>query len=196
MPSEALSHWRWTRYPCAPSRLLLVVLTVVVSGPVACASNSQPQALAPTRDALAELDEFGALLVMAGLPSETIPTGREMSLEQARRLRLLLRLLPYNPRQFPPRFVVEELLLAIEKHGEAVSRWDLSRKVQDYQSLYLLRPDGYLAAALTGMPDRCVGPVEARDNGLFAGAFELDVYYKLDGYGRPERVDSPSAGAR
>ncbi len=178
-----------------PSHLLLVVLTVVVSGPIACASKPQSQALAPTRDALAGLDEFGALLLMAGFSLETIPSGQDVTLEQANRLRLHLRLLPYNPRQSPPRFVVEELLLAIAKHGGAVSRGDLSLKVQDYRNLFLLRPDGYLAAALTGMPDRCVGPVEVRDNGLFAGSFELDVYYKLDGSGRPERADSPSTGA-
>jgi hypothetical protein len=74
MPSEARSLRRWTRIDSAPARLppvplLLLALALLVSGSAACASNSQPQALASTRDALAELDEFGALLLGAGAGS-------------------------------------------------------------------------------------------------------------------------------
>jgi hypothetical protein len=64
------------------------VLALLLLCPLACASNTQPQVFATTRDALADLDEFGDLLLKAGLPIEALPKGRDLSPEQARQLRL------------------------------------------------------------------------------------------------------------
>ncbi|WP_395840001.1 hypothetical protein [Archangium violaceum] len=122
---------------------MLAVLALLASGPVACASHPPPDALAATRDALAGLDEFGALLLGAGLPVEAIPQGRSVSPVQAERLRRYFAILPYLPQHYAPRVV---------------------------------RQDGFLAAALTGEPTRWVGPVEVRNDGAGAGAFEMGEF--------------------
>ena len=195
MPSEAPSPRKRILVASAPARLppgLFLAFVLLASVPVACASNSPPQAFASTRDALAELDEFGVLLLGTGLPVEVIPSGREVSPEQARRLLVYFSFLPYSPQHYGPRFVAAELLRAIENHGQAVSRWELSRKVQDYRNLFLLQPDGYLAAALTGRPAVCVGPVEPREDGAGAGRFEMGAFYTRDEEDNWQQVHSPT----
>lgn len=173
----------------------LLALALLGFCPLACASPPRPLALASTRDALAELDEFGALLLGAGLPVEAIPQGRDVSPTQAKRLRLHLGLVASLPQHYTPRFVADELLRFIEKHGQPVSRWDLGLKVQEYRSLFMLRPDGYLAPALTGQPTLCVGPVEIRDDRAGAGQFEMGVFYtRADGLTWP-RAAGPALDA-
>ncbi|HYO68713.1 MAG TPA: hypothetical protein VEU33_21795 [Archangium sp.] len=65
MPRVSSSRWIGIRLASAPTRFplaFLSLLSVVLLCPLACASNSPPQAYAATREALADLDEFGALL--------------------------------------------------------------------------------------------------------------------------------------
>lgn len=185
MPSEPRSRRMWIRVAflsVRPPLSLLAVLALLASGPVACASHPPPDALAAIRDALAGLDEFGALLLVAGLPVEAIPQGRSVSPVQAERLRRHLALLPYLPQNYAPRVVADELLRYAERHGQGLSRWDLSRLVQEYRNLFVLSPYGYLASALTGEPLRWVGPVEIRDDGAGAGEFEMGEFYtRADG---------------
>jgi hypothetical protein len=171
---------------------LFVTLALIASGPVACASRPPPDALAATRDALATLDDFGALLLGAGLPVEAIPQGRSVSPVQAERLRRHFGLLPYLPQHYAPRFVADELLRYVAEHRQEVSRWDLSRMVQEYRSLFLLRQDGFLAAALTGAPVRWVGPVEVRDHGAGAAEFEIGVFYTRADSESWRRADNPN----
>jgi len=124
VPSEPRSLRKWIRVAClsvhAPLSLL-ALLAVLASGPVACASHPSPDALAATRDTLASLDDFGALLLGAG---------------------------------------------------------------------FLLRHDGFLAAALTGEPARWVGPVVIRDRG--AGAFEMGEFYTRADGDSWRRADRPN----
>ena len=194
MPSERVSRRRWIRVACFSAHAplsLLVLLAVIASCPVACASRPPPDALASTRDALAGLDEFGALLLGAGLPVEAIPKGRSVAPVQAERLRRYFTILPYLPQHYAPRCVADELLRYVEQHGQGLSRWDLSRMVQEYRSLFLLRQDG-LAAALTGEPVRWVGPVEVRDDGAGAGAFEMGEFYTHADAESWPRADRPN----
>ena len=67
-----------------PSALLAVLLLC----PVACASGQRPKVFRAMRDALAQLDDFGALLLEAGLPADTLPTGPELTPQEATRLRI------------------------------------------------------------------------------------------------------------
>jgi hypothetical protein len=100
MLSDLLSPRSRILFDCSfVSRMvsLLVALAMLALGPLACASSPRPLALAATREALADLDEFGVLLVSAGLSVETIPQGWELSPVQAKRLRLHLGLLPSLP---------------------------------------------------------------------------------------------------
>lgn len=170
---------------------VLLALAVLASCSLACASRPRPLALSATRDVLAGLDEFGALLLGAGLPIEAIPQGRNVSPTQAKQLRLQLGIQPSLPQHYTPRFVADELLRFVERQVQSVSLWDLGLRVQEYRNLFMLRPDGYLAAALTGKPALCVGPIEIRDDSAGAGGFQMEVFYKSgDGSTRP-RADSP-----
>ncbi|QRK05219.1 hypothetical protein JQX13_34170 [Archangium violaceum] len=177
-----------------PSRFslgLFTLLSLVLLSPLACASNSQPQAYSSTREALADLDEFGALLMRAGLPPEFLPSGRELSPEQARQLRLQLHLYPlYPPKpvEHGPWTVADVLLLDVTLKSSAVSRAELGRRIQEFKPLLVLRPDGYLAEALTGRAGRCVGPVEVKDNTYRAGIYELGVFYRPDENNEPQPV--------
>lgn len=195
MPSERASRRRWIRVACFSAHAplsLLVLLAVLASCPVACASHPPPDALAATRDVLAGLDEFGALLLGAGLPVEAIPQGRSMSPVQAERLRRYFAILPYLPQHYAPRLVADELLRYVEQHGQEVSRWDLGRMAQAYRNLFLLRQDGYLAAELTGEPTQCIGPVEVRDDGAGAGVFEIGEFYTRGDGESWRRTDRPN----
>jgi hypothetical protein len=171
---------------------LLALLLVLASSPVACASHPSLDVLATTRDALAGLDDFGALLLGTGLPVEAIPQGRNVSPVQAERLRRYFAILPYLPQHYAPRFVADELLRYVAEHRQEVSRWDLSRMVQEYRNLFLLRQDGFLAAALTGEPARWVGPVQVRDHGAGAAEFEIGVFYMRSDGESWRRADNPN----
>ena len=145
------------------------------------------------------MDEFGALLLRAGLPPEYLPTGRELSPEQAQQLRLQLHLYPLYPPnavEHGPWTVADVLLLDISSRGSPVTRAELGRRVQEFKPLLVLRPDGYLAEALTGKAERCVGPVEVKDNTYRSDIYELGTFYKLDENNQPQPVSvggQPSA---
>jgi len=195
VPSEPCSRRRWIHVACLsvrPPLSLLVLMAVLASGATACASRPPPEALAATRDTLAGLDEFGALLLGAGLPVEAIPEGRSVSPVQAERLRRHFGILPYLPQHYAPRVVADELLRYAARHGQGVSRWDLSRMVQEYRNLFLLRQDGFLAAALTGEPARWVGSVQVRDDGAGAGEFEMGEFYTRADDESWRRADHPN----
>lgn len=194
MPRVSSSRRTGIRLASTPAHSplgLLTLLSVVLLCPLACASNSPPQAYASTRDALADLDEFGALLMRAGLPPELLPSGRELSPEQAQQLRLQLHLYPlYPPRpvEHGPWTVADVLLLDVTLKSSPVSRAELGRRIQEFAPLLVLRPDGYLAEALTGKAERCVGPVEVKDNTYRAGVYELGAFYKPDENNEPQPV--------
>ncbi len=176
---------------------LLLICSLVLPGIMGCASKPPPQAFSTTRDRLAELDEFGALLLKAGLPAEFLPTGSELSPRQARQLQLYFDLNPPRLMEYSPWLVANVLLLEVARKQDAVSRAELGRRVQDFKTLFVLRRDGYLAEALSGRPVQCVGPVEVRDEGLRAGTFEVDNFYRRDANQRWQHVDltDPSASA-
>lgn len=168
-----------------------MLLSLVLLCPLACASKDPTQAFASTREALADLDEFGALLLRAGLPPEQLPTGRELSPEQARQLHLQLHLYPLNPptpAQYGPWQVADVLLLDVTSKQSPVTRAELGRRIQEFQSLLVLRPDGYLAEALTSKVERCVGPVEVKEDAYRSGIYELGTFYTLDENNAPQPI--------
>ncbi|OJH33391.1 hypothetical protein [Cystobacter ferrugineus] len=175
-----------------PSPGLFAALFLVLLCPLACASNTPPPAYASTRNALADLDEFGALLVKAGLPAELLPTDRDLSAEQARQLRLHFHLFPPKASEYAPWLVADVLLLDVTRKNEVVPRVELSRRVQEFQPLVVLRPDGYLASALSGKEQQCVGPVEVQDGAYRAGVFEVGTFYKKDEAGAWQSVVVPA----
>jgi hypothetical protein len=201
MPSEALSLRKGTRLAFSSTRRFsgrLAVLSLLLLCPLACASNTQLQAFAATRDVLADLDEFGALLVKAGLFTEVLPRGRDLSPEQARQLRLHFHLFPPKHSEYAPWLVADVLLLDMAFKNEAVPRAELGRRIQEFQSLVVLRPDGYLADALSGKETQCVGPVVPGDGAYRAGIYEVGTFYKQgdDKTWRPVEIRSPAAISR
>ena len=166
----------------------LLILAAFVTMSPACA-HPRALALEDTRHLLEGLDEFGALLLGAGLPVESIPTGREVSPSQAKQIRFTLTILPSLPQNYAPRFVADELLAFIASQAQPVSRWDLTAKVQEYRNHLLLTPQGYLADALTGKPALCVGPIQVREDSAGAGVFDMGVFYmSTDGEKWPRRA--------
>lgn len=157
------------------------ILVLLLQLSLGCASAPPPQVFTPTRERLAGLDEFGMLLVTAGLSSEAVPSEPALSATQARRLRLEFDLNPPRTSEYAPWVVADYLLRDVMQKKEGVSREELSRRVQTFSSLYVLRRDGCLARALGGKPAQCVGPVEVRDDALRAGEFEVDHFYRLEG---------------
>lgn len=198
MPSETLSRREGTRVCAGSARLLpglLAALSFVLLCPLACASNAPPAAYASTRDVLAELDEFAVLLLKAGLPTELLPKGRDLSPQEARQLRLQLHLFLPKTSEYAPWRVADVLLLDTSLKNEAVPRAELGRRLQEFQPLVVLRPDGYLAWALTGREQQCVGPVQVQDEAYRAGSFEVGTFYKKDEADTWRPVALPGLGA-
>lgn len=176
------------------SRLAIFSLVLMGGLQAACAHAPRIEALQPTRTALAELDDWGALLLEAGVPTTDLPTGDTLSLDEVQRMRLVLSL-PTSVEHYAPRMVADTVLREVEEERKPVPREVLNLHLQRFQALFVLRPDGFLAAALTGKAQQCVGPVEPRDGALRAGPYEVGVWYRRGENGVPQRVlEIPAPG--
>ncbi|HLL53201.1 MAG TPA: Tox-REase-5 domain-containing protein, partial [Myxococcaceae bacterium] len=178
-----------------------------------CASvTSGPERLpepGPSRPARA----VGHLVASAG-PAEDgfsalyeAATGTEcgadgpLSPDRARELHAGLLRTPTTLRSFGPRLVLASLLREVASGDVAVSRAELLERLRRFRRLAVLRPDGYLAWAITGKTAQRAGRLEVRDGTLFAGRFELGRFYdasggvfrRLNERFEPERPDFPLA---
>ncbi|HEX5753719.1 MAG TPA: hypothetical protein VFZ09_46450 [Archangium sp.] len=140
------------------------------------------------RDVLADLDDFGALLLEAGLPPDMLPPGREVSPEEATRLRVAFGLYPPTSRTYGPRLVADMLLREVTEGAASVKRSELDSRLLRYRELSVMGSDGFLSSALTGTPAQCIGPVEVKGGALRAGEFEVGGFYAPDGNGGWLRV--------
>jgi hypothetical protein len=141
-----------------------------------------------TRAVLAEADDFGMLLIGAGLAPEDLPQGAEVTPEEARRLRLLLSPARNSLRGFGPNITADYLLAELVAKGETVSRSKLGAGLRRFEALAVLRPDGYIVSAMTGTPLECVGPVGVRNGALRAGDYRLGAFYTHEGQGYREET--------
>jgi len=180
--------------PLPLASALLAVLLLLC--PVACASGHRPGVYRAMQDALADLDDFGALLLEAGLPADTLPTGPELTPAEATRLRVSFGLYPSTARTYGPRLVADALLGEVIAGGAPVIRYSLAARLLRYQHLRVMGPDGFFSDALTGTPTQCVGPVEVRNGALRAGEFEVGGFYSPDGKGGWVRVVFLAAAKR
>jgi hypothetical protein len=128
--------------------------------------------------AMAQVDAFGELLLHAGLDErDELPVqGSPLTPQAATRLLALLLRKPMTLGNFPPRMAVAHLLREVLEGGEA-SREEVLRRVQRFRGVAVLRPDGYLAWALSGSTQQKVAPVEWREGAFRAGRFELGRFY-------------------
>nr|WP_253895507.1 Tox-REase-5 domain-containing protein [Corallococcus exercitus] len=129
-------------------------------------------------------DAWEKLLTDAGLEAQDARpmTGGALTPTQAARLLGQLMQKPVTLGNFPPRMAAGLLLREVLEGGE-VSREELLRRVERFSraQVAVLRPDGYLAWALTGHTQQKVAPVEWKDSAFRAGNFELGRFYSGKG---------------
>jgi hypothetical protein len=167
------------------SCLWLLAALVALTVPAGCARKPERTIYGNSRAVLAELDDFGVLLLSAGLLPEALPTGAEVTVEEAGRLRLLVTLLQADGsmQRYGPRVTADFLLEEIFAGGQAVSRVVLNERLRRFERLAVLRPDGYLASVLSGTAIQCVGPIQIQEGALGAGGYRLGVLYTPEGAG-------------
>jgi len=127
-------------------------------------------------------DAFEALLVYAGLDNwdDVPPSGLPLTPDGAARLLAVLIQKPVTLANFPPRMGASHLLREVLE-GSEVSREELLRRVERFNRVAVLRPDGYLAWVITGSTQQKVGPVEWEDGAFRARGFELGRFYTSQG---------------
>ena len=131
----------------------------------------------PLRGEVAD-DAFQTAQEASGLqePSRH-PEGAALYREQARHLWEELARAPVTPRSFGPRLVLSRLLREALASGERVEYADLLRRLERFESLVVLRPDGCLVTALTGEPIQRLGRVRLEDGELKVGRLTVGCFY-------------------
>ncbi|HEX5753199.1 MAG TPA: Tox-REase-5 domain-containing protein [Archangium sp.] len=129
------------------------------------------------------LDYFQGFLAQAGVPSTALPKdGRTLSPQQAMELVPHLLSTPLTLGNFGLRRMAAHLLLEVAAGGEVVTRDELHARMRRFSRLLVLRPDGYLVRATTGIAVQKAGQVVlAEDGALRAGRFEVGPFYAIEG---------------
>ncbi len=124
-------------------------------------------------------DAFEAVLMLAGLDNtEALPSPEApLTPEDAAALYDELLDKPVPLARFGPRLVASYLLREAMEGDEELPRAVLLQRVQRFKGLAVLRPDGYLAWALTGQTQQHVAEVEWKDGAFRAHAFEVGHFY-------------------
>jgi hypothetical protein len=128
---------------------------------------------------LRQTDTFEQVLGLAGLDTpEAFPWPEApLTPEDAAALYDVLLDKPVSLAQFGPRLVASFLLREAMEGEEELPQGVLLQRVQRFQGLAVLRPDGYLAWALTGQTQQHVADVEWKDGAFRAHAFEVGHFY-------------------
>lgn len=128
-------------------------------------------------------DPCEALLEAAGFDSRALPCPDPVTPAYAAFIRWRLLTEPTTPlATFGPRLVLARLMREVETLGTPMPKATLRDRLARFRRLAVLRPDGYLASALTGETlQRALGRLEVRDGTLKAAAFELGRFYDMTG---------------
>ncbi len=157
------------------SRWLPLLLCVAATG---CAGRKDGP-YGETRALLASTDDFGTLLLNAGLRAESLPGADPLTPEETRRLWLLLSFdstdggMQRTGHRAAATYLLAEATLA----GTPVSRSVLNERLLRFEKLATLRPDGCLVMVLSGTPVQCQGPVQVQDGALRAGEYIVGRFY-------------------
>ncbi|MFY0582395.1 hypothetical protein ACN28S_56255 [Cystobacter fuscus] len=125
------------------------------------------------------------------------PAGAALYQEQARQLLNRLAKMPVTQKSFAPRRVLCWLLREVLAGGERVEYADLKWRAERFWFLVLVRPDGYLVAALTGTPLQRMGPLRLVEGQWRVGRLVVgDFYFSRGGVFYPvtealRRADGP-----
>jgi hypothetical protein len=141
-------------------------------------------------------DSFQVLQDAAGLGEEERHEAQEeLEPRDARKLWNELARSRTTLNNFAPRRTLIFLLREVLAAGEDVSYEELVQRTQRFRLLVVMRPDGYLAAALNGQPLQRMGQLALREGRLMSGSFEVGgfyrdrggVFYAVDGALQPVR---------
>jgi hypothetical protein len=129
------------------------------------------------------IDYFQGFLVQAGVPSTALPRdGRTLAPQQALELVPHLLSTPVTLGNFGLRRMAAHLLMEVATGGEVMTRDELHARMRRFSRLLVLRPDGYLVKATSGVAVQKAGQVVlAEDGTLRAGRFEVGPFYAIDG---------------
>jgi hypothetical protein len=170
------------RAPGAPARLHRRREERQLGTQVAMVSPAEMAVRAVASGAV-RVDAFEELLGLAGLDNinDLPPRGAPLTPQEAARVLSVLPRKPVTLGAFPPRMAVGHLLREVLEGGE-VSREELLRRVERFDTVAVLRPDGYLAWTRNGRTQQKVGQVQWKDEALRAGPFELGRFYTGNGW--------------
>lgn len=143
------------------------------------ASAQAGRAASGVKHRLVRGDTLVQVLQRAGLTRahEQLPDGAPLSPEEASALFGALLEHPVTVAGFAPRLVASRLLREVVEGDEEVTRAELLERMKRYERLAVLRPDGVLAAALTGTARQRVGEVQWREGSFRAGTFVVGALY-------------------
>ncbi|MFL5357258.1 Tox-REase-5 domain-containing protein [Archangium sp.] len=123
-------------------------------------------------------DPFQIVQEASGLGEEARhPVGAALYLEQARELLGRVAKTRVTTKSFAPRRVLFWLLGEVLEGGERVEYAELRRRTRRFASLVLVRPDGYLVAALTGEPLQRMGQVTLEEGQWKVGRLAVGEFY-------------------
>ncbi len=130
--------------------------------------------------AVEEADAFKELLSRAGLDDlDDLPPHEDpLTPEDAALLYDALLAKPVTLAGLGPRRVAFHLLAEAMEGEEELSRAALGKRLERYRFLAVLRPDGYLAWAVSGRTQQRVAPLEWKDGTFRAGNFEVGSFYQ------------------
>ncbi|MFL5355534.1 Tox-REase-5 domain-containing protein [Archangium sp.] len=144
------------------------------------------------------VDAFQVVQEASGLREDAWhPVGAALYLEQARELLARLAKTRVTPGSIAPRRLLSWLLREALEGGERVEYADLKWRAERFGFLVLVRPDGYLVAALTGTPLQRMGALELVKGEWRVGRLRVgDVYFSHAGVLYPvtealRRADGP-----
>jgi hypothetical protein len=132
-----------------------------------------------TLGALRQIDPFEEVLLLAGVDTGGHEPPREAPLppEDAAALYDVLLDKPVTLGNFGPRLVASYLLREAMEQEQELPREELLQRVERFRNLAVLRPDGYLAWALSGRTQQRVAPVQWKDGAFRSLGFVLGRFY-------------------
>ncbi|WP_052519686.1 Tox-REase-5 domain-containing protein [Archangium violaceum] len=123
-------------------------------------------------------DSFQVVQEASGLGEEARhPSGAALYVEQARQLLGHLAKTPVTQRSLAPRRALSWLLREVLAGGERVDYADLKWRAERFGLLVLVRPDGYLVAALDGTPLQRRGPLKLVEGEWRVGRLVVGAFY-------------------
>ena len=150
------------------------------SGPGQPAATSALEEVAGTAGGFPEqtADPFQVVQEACGLEEEARhPAGAALYQQQARHLLGRLAKTPVTQRSFAPRRALFWLLREVLEGGERVEYADLKWRAERFGTVVLVRPDGYLMAALDGTPLQRQGPLELVEGEWRVGRLVVGGFY-------------------